>query len=79
MSPQYIKPDTIEFLHEMKQLRFFKMLAARLQDKNYRPILALENLEYLAISGKDVKSLYADFVKLPKLKWGWGWKEQPDL
>lgn len=40
-------------------------------DKDYSPILELNNLEHLTLkSCEEVKQLYPEFVKLPKLKYG---------
>ncbi len=40
-------------------------------DKDYSPVLELHNLEHLTLkSCKEVKQLYPQFVKLPKLKYG---------
>ncbi len=71
MGPQYIKIDTIDFLNQMTQLRFFSLLTERLQSKDYTPVLSLSNLEHLTLtSNKEVSKLHNDFLKLPKLKWG---------
>lgn len=71
LSPQYIHIDSLDFLREMKQLRSFSLLTARVKSKDYTPILELENIEYLTIeSPKEVKSIYDQLVKLPKLKYG---------
>lgn len=79
LSPQYIHIDSLDFLREMKQLRSFSLLTARVKSKDYTPILELENIEYLTIeSPKEVKSIYDQLVKLPKLKYGL-LIERPDL
>lgn len=71
LSPKYISINSLDFLRDMKQLRFFRLLSARLQSKDYSPVLALENIEHLTLrSGKEVKSLYSEFIRLPKLKYG---------
>ena len=45
--------------------------AAKVIDKDYSPVLELNNLEHLTLkSCKEVKQLYPQFVKLPKLKYG---------
>ncbi|MCM1064267.1 MAG: leucine-rich repeat domain-containing protein [Eubacterium sp.] len=71
-SPRYIHIESLEFLREMKQLRSFSLTTARIASKDYTPILDLENLEYLSLpSCKEVKSIYGQLLKLPKLKYGW--------
>ncbi|TPN86308.1 leucine-rich repeat domain-containing protein [Aquimarina algicola] len=76
-SPRNIRIESIDFLRKMPQLKCYRMLATILVNKDYSPILELKNLEYLAIRGRrEVKKMYDDFAKLPKLKWGWGWKEK---
>jgi len=76
-SPKTIRIESIDFLRRMPQLKCYRMLATILVNKDYSPILELNNLEYLAIRGRrEVKKMYSDFAKLPKLKWGWGWKEK---
>ncbi len=71
LSPQYIHVDSLRFLEKMEQLRFFRFMTARLKDKNFKPVLALKNLEHLTLSpSKEVKCLYDELVKLPKLKYG---------
>ena len=71
MSPQYIKVDSIKFLRQMPQLRFLMLRTMRLQNSDYRPILDLKRLEHLSLRpDKDVKKLYDDLSRLPKLKWG---------
>ena len=70
-SPQYIHIDSVEFLSEMKQLRSFSLEVARVKSKDYTPILELENVEYLTVeSRKEVKAIYDQLMKLPKLKYG---------
>ena len=55
----------------MKQLRFFSFLKAKVIDKDYSPILELNNLEHLTLkSCKEVKQLYPHLIRLPKLKYG---------
>lgn len=78
MGPQYIKVDSIEFLRHMVQLRYFKFLTTRLLSGDYSPVLDLINLEHLSLGiHKDVKKIYEDLIKLPKLKWGL-LKERPE-
>jgi len=78
-SPQYIKIESLDFLKEMAQLRYLRILTARLQSKDYSPVLGLRNLEYLSLrSERNVKKLFAELSALPKLKWGL-LKERPDL
>lgn len=69
--PQYIHVKSLDFLHDMNQLRFFRFLTARLKSKDYTPVLGLENIEHLTLGAcKEVKTLYSDMLKLPKLKYG---------
>jgi len=71
MGPQYIKVNKIDFLKDMTQLRYFSFLTVRLVSGDYSPIFELNNLELLSLrSHKDVKKIYRDLIKLPKLKWG---------
>lgn len=72
MSPKYIKIDSLNFVEEMLQLRLFRLLTARLQSKDYTPLLKLKNLEHLSLGkSKEIMSLlYEQFLELPKLKWG---------
>lgn len=70
-SPRYIHIDSLDFLRGMKQLRSFSLEVARVKSKDYTPILELENIEYLTIeSRKEVKAIYDQLMKLPKLKYG---------
>lgn len=70
-APKILKVQSLEFLRHMIQLRFFSFLTAKVIDKDYSPILELNNLEHLTLkSCKEVKQLYSQFVKLPKLKYG---------
>jgi hypothetical protein len=79
LGPQHIKPDSLEFLREMPQLRAFRLIGARLQSKDYRPVLALQNLEHLTLTPRpEVKAVHAELAGLPKLQWGWV-KEKPEL
>lgn len=79
MGPQYIKIDHINFVKNLTQLRFFRLLTERLQNKDYTPILELKNLEYLTLgSNREVSKLYNELIKLPKLKWGL-LKSKPEL
>ena len=71
LSPNYIHIDSLDFLHDMKQLRAFHLATARVASKDYTPILELENLEYLWLSSrKEVKAIYNRLLELPKLKYG---------
>lgn len=71
LSPRYIHIDSLDFLREMKHLRAFSLMTARVAGKDYTPILELENLEYLCLpSCKEVKMLYEKLMTLPKLKYG---------
>ena len=71
LGPQYIHVNSLDFLTEMKQLRFFSFLTARLKSKDYTPILCLENLEHLSLRPcRETKKLYDELIKLPKLKYG---------
>lgn len=70
-APRYIHIDSLDFLREMKQLRAFLSTSAIVKSKDYTPILELENIEYLSIeSRKEVKAIYDQLMKLPKLKYG---------
>lgn len=71
LSPQYIHVDSLDFLREMKHLRSFSLLTARVASKDYTPILELENLEHLCLpTCKEVKTIYEKLLALPKLKYG---------
>ncbi|RLJ72859.1 leucine-rich repeat domain-containing protein [Pedobacter alluvionis] len=77
--PQYIKIEQIDFLNNMPQLKFFRLLTERLQSKDYSPILSLKNIVHLSLSGnKQVRALYDEIFELPKLKWGMI-KTRPEL
>lgn len=70
-APRYIHIDSFEFLRKMKQLRSFSSTSAVVKSKDYTPILELKNIEYLSIgSRKEVKAIYDQLMKLPKLKYG---------
>ena len=70
-APKILKVQSLGFLRHMKQLRFFSFLTAKVMDTDYSPILELHNLEHLTLrSCKEVKQLYPQLVKLPKLKYG---------
>lgn len=71
-APKFLKVKDLEFLKEMKQLRYFNFLATKLISKDYTPVLCLENLEYLSLRGeKEVREIYEELLKLPKLKYGY--------
>ncbi|MFV0352025.1 MAG: hypothetical protein ACK5JF_06905 [Oscillospiraceae bacterium] len=71
MGPQYIHVDSLEFLKQMPQLRFFSLLTARLKSKDLSPLLALTQLEHLTLrASKEAKALYPQLAALPKLKYG---------
>jgi len=71
LSPQYIHTDSLDFLIEMKQLRFFHFMTARLRSKDITPVLYLEELENLSLmKSKEVIELYDELIRLPKLKYG---------
>ena len=79
LSPQYIHIDSLDFLREMKHLRSFSLMTARVTSKDYTPILELENLEHLyLLPRKEVKSIYDKLLTLPKLKYG-SLLEHPEL
>ncbi len=79
MGPQYITVDSINFLGEMTQLRYLKLLTMRLRSSDYGPVLNLRDLEHLSLRPhKDVKKLYDELCRLPKLKWGL-LKAEPEL
>lgn len=70
-SPRILNIKSLDFLKEMPQLRFLRLLTTRIKSKDYTPVLELKNLEHLTLnSTKEVKELYDDLVKLPKLKYG---------
>ena len=70
-SPKNLDVQSLNFLRDMQQLRFFSLLTARVQDGDYSPILELNNLEHLTLkSCKEVQQLYPQLIKLPKLKYG---------
>ena len=70
-APKILKVQSLGFLRHMKQLRFFSFLTAKVMDTDYSPILELHNLEHLTLkSCKEVKQLYPQLIKLPKLKYG---------
>lgn len=71
LGPQYIHVKSLDFLHGMNQLRFFRFQTARLKSKDYTPILSLENIGHLTLSPcKEVKALYSEIIKLSNLKYG---------
>lgn len=71
LGPRYIHVQSLDFLNDMKQLRFFCFLTARLKSKDYTPILRLEQIEHLTLRPcKEVKALYNDMIQLPCLKYG---------
>lgn len=79
LGPQYIQVDSLDFLRNMPQLRFFRFLTARLKSKDMTPLLALINAEHLTLrSSKEVKAIYEQLSTLPKLKYGL-LVERPDL
>lgn len=79
LGPQYIKIDNIDFLSRLPQLRFFRLLTERLQNKDYTAVLELKNIEHLTLtSNREVSKLYNELIKLPKLKWGL-LKSNPEL
>jgi hypothetical protein len=79
MGPQYIKINSLRFLENLPNLRFLRILTERLQDKDYSPINNLKNIEHLTLgSNREIKRIYADLIRLPKLKWGL-LIEKPDL
>jgi len=71
LGPQYIHVDTLDFLSNMPQLRFFRFLTARLKSKDMTPVLSLINVEHLTLrSSKETKAIYARLLTLSKLKYG---------
>lgn len=71
LGPQYIHVDSLNFLKEMPQLRYFSFMTARLASKDMTPVLSLVNAEHLTLrSGKETKLLYDRIIALPKLKYG---------
>ena len=70
-APKNIHVNSFDFLNDMKQLRYFNFLAGILKNKDYTPILNLENIEHLTLKpSKELKDLYDEIIKLPKLKYG---------
>ena len=79
LSQKYINIDSLDFLHEMKQLRSFSLTTAKVKNKDYTPILELEDLEYLCLpTCKEVKKIYDQLMRLPKLRYG-SLVEHPEL
>lgn len=79
LGPQYIQVEDVDFLKDMKQLKFLQLTTVRLKSKDYRPILNLSNLQHLTLGGKrDIKKVHTQLVSLPKLTWGLI-KEKPEL
>lgn len=79
LSPRYIHVDSLEFLEQMPQLRFFRFLTARLKSKDMSPVLNLVNAEHLTLAAsRETKLIYAKILKLPKLRYGL-LIEKPDL
>jgi hypothetical protein len=71
LMPQYIHVQSLDFLKDMRQLRFFRLLTARLRSKDVTPVLSLGNVEHLTLmSSREVKALYSDIIRLPKLRYG---------
>ena len=69
--PKYIHIKSLNFLNNMKQLRFFSFLTGIVKSKDYTPILSLENVEHLTLRpSKELKNLYSEIIRLPKLKYG---------
>lgn len=76
-APRILNIKSLDFLKDMPQLRFLRLLTTRVKSKDYTPILELKNLEHLTLNAvKEVKELYDDLIKLPKLKYGF-LKESP--
>ena len=70
-APKNIHVNSFDFLNDMKQLRYFNFLAGILKSKDYTPVLSLENIEHLTLRPtKELKNLYNEIIKLPKLKYG---------
>lgn len=66
-----IRIESLQFLTQMPQLRYFKMLDARIENKDLTPILSLKKLEHLTLSSnKETKKMYDQLIQLPKLKYG---------
>ena len=69
--PKYIHIKSLNFLNNMKQLRFFSFLTGIVKSKDYTPVLSLENVEHLTLRpSKELKNLYSEIIRLPKLKYG---------
>ena len=70
-APKNIHVNSFDFLNDMRQLRYFNFLAGILKSKDYTPVLSLENIEHLTLRPtKELKNLYNEIIKLPKLKYG---------
>ena len=70
-APKNIHVNSFDFLNDMKQLRYFNFLTGILKSKDYTPVLSLENIEHLTLRPtKELKNLYNEIIKLPKLKYG---------
>lgn len=70
-APKNIHVNSFDFLNDMKKLRYFNFLAGILKSKDYTPVLSLENIEHLTLRPtKELKNLYNEIIKLPKLKYG---------
>lgn len=71
LGPQYIKVDSLDFLMDMPKLTSFTFVTARLKSKDYSPVLSLQELTHLTLpSHRDVKKIYDELTKLPKLNTG---------
>lgn len=78
-APKNIHINDLEFLKEMTQLRSFSLFSTQVRNKDISPILSLVNVEFLSLmTSKEVKALYLEIIKLPKLKYGL-LKEKPEL
>jgi hypothetical protein len=77
--PRYIHIDSLRFLASMPQLRFLRVITARLKDKDVSSVLTLKELESLCLDfSKEVKASYDELIALPKLKYGL-LLDRPDL
>lgn len=79
LGPQYIHVESLNFLKQMPQLRFFNFRTARLASKDMSPILGLLNVEHISLRpSKETKVVYKQILVLPKLKYGM-LIDRPDL
>lgn len=79
LAPKFIYISSLEFLRELTGLKELCILAARLESKDYSPVLCLRNLEFLTLpSQHGLYGLYDEIAALPRLKSGLV-KEKPEI